>query len=641
MPMASGPVGEQRLRRVLIANRGEIALRVVRTVRDLGGTSILPYTPEDLMSPAAELADEAYALPEGSSYTDAAAVLALAARTGAEAIHPGYGFLAEDAAFAQAVLDAGLVWIGPSPSAMRALGDKMTARATAERAGVAPVPGITDRVTSASTVISFARTYGYPVALKRTDGGGGRGITVLTSDEEVRATPAFDAAASGDATLILERFVTAARHVETQCVRDAYGSFAVVSTRDCTLQRRNQKLVEEAPAPFLPDGVHDQLVEGSRRLLDSVGYVGVATCEFLLTDHDELYFLEVNPRLQVEHCVSEEVAGIDLVELQLDIATGGRLPPLPAPRGHSLELRITCEDATQGMAPSTGTITRLRWPAGPGVRIDSGVVEGDVVTPVFDPMLAKIVVTGASRDQAVRRARRALAETVVEGVTVCTALHEHVLRREEFTAPSAQGRLEVTTRWIETDVLDRLREHADGEGATASDSSAAAGVPGTSQVSTQGGPGPVHNPRTRSTYVIELNGRRVQLTLPDGVLGGHGPRMGGRYPGAPTLRSQQPLRARPTSQAARHGTGEVEDPSVIAAPMQAVVTRICVEPGQQVRSGDLMVVLESMKMENYVHSPVDGVVRQIPVGAGRTVSAGEVLIHLQPADAQDQQDEED
>ena len=244
------------LSRILIANRGEIALRIVRTARDLGATSILPYTPEDLMSPAAELADEAYAMPEGSSYTDADAILSMARATGADAVHPGYGFLSENDTFAQAVADAGIVWVGPSPSAMRALGDKMSARATAERAGVAPVPGITESVTDAETVMAFAAAHGYPVALKRTDGGGGRGITVLGSDEEVRATPAFDSAAAGGGTLILEKFVTAARHVETQCARDRHDAFAVVSTRDCTLQRRNQKLVEEAPAPFLPAGAH-------------------------------------------------------------------------------------------------------------------------------------------------------------------------------------------------------------------------------------------------------------------------------------------------------------------------------------------------------------------------------------------------
>ena len=601
------------LSRILIANRGEIALRIVRTARDLGATSILPYTPEDLMSPAAELADEAYALPEGSSYTDAAAVLELARTTGADAIHPGYGFLSEDADFARSIIEAGITWVGPSPEAMDALGDKMSARATAERAKVAPVPGITDSVTDAGTVIDFAATHGYPVALKRTDGGGGRGITVLHNDDEVRSTPAFESAALGGGTLILERFVTAARHIETQCARDSHGGFAVVSTRDCSLQRRNQKLLEEAPAPFLPEDVHDRLVEASRRLLETVDYIGVATCEFLLTPEGDVWFLEVNPRLQVEHCVSEEVTGTDLVEVQLRIAEGGRLGELNEPRGHSLELRITCEDPSRGLAPSTGAITRLRWPAGPGIRIESGVTEGDVVTPMFDPMLAKIVVTGATREQAIARARRALRETIVEGVTVCTALHEHVLTRPELTEPSADGAdgsLSVTTRWLENDVLPELADPA--------------------SVATGAEPAP-ENRRTRSSYVIELNGQRVQLTIPDGILGGHGPRLGVGYPGAPSQRlTQQPLRGRASARSGAREAAEpaAADPSVIPAPMQAIVTRICVEPGQQVHAGELLVVLESMKMENYVHAPNDATVEEIPVSAGRTVSAGEVLVRM-------------
>ena len=606
----------QTLDRILIANRGEIALRVVRTVRDLGGASILPYTPEDLLSPAAELADEAHALPEGSSYTDAEAILAMARATGADAVHPGYGFLSENDAFAQAVADAGIAWVGPPPSAMRALGDKMSARATAERAGVAPVPGITEPVADADTVIAFAAAHGYPVALKRTDGGGGRGITVLGSDEDVRTTPAFESAAAGGGTLILEKFIPAARHVETQCARDGHGGFAVVSTRDCSLQRRNQKLLEEAPAPWLPEGLDDRLVESSRRLLQAVDYVGVATCEFLLTPAGDLWFLEVNPRLQVEHCVSEEVTGVDLVEVQLRIAAGGRLGPVPAPRGHSIELRITCEDPARGLAPSTGAITRLRWPAGPGIRIESGVVEGDVVTPMFDPMLAKIVVTGATRDQAIRRARRALTETVVEGVTVCTSLHAHVLTRPELTEPTADGLLGVTTRWLEADVLPGLIDPA----------SAQAGAD----------PAP-ENRRTRSSYVIELNGRRVQLTIPDGILGGHGPRLGVGYPGAPSRRrTQQPLRGRASTRSGAREAAEpsTADPAVIPAPMQAIVTRICVEPGQRVRAGELLVVLESMKMENYVHAPADATVAEIPVSAGRTVSAGEVLVRMRSAAGQ-------
>ena len=603
------------LSRILIANRGEIALRIVRTARDLGATSILPYTPEDLMSPAAELADEAYALPEGSSYTDAAAVLELARTTGADAIHPGYGFLSEDADFARSIIEAGITWVGPSPKAMDALGDKMSARATAERAKVAPVPGITDSVTDAGTVIDFAATHGYPVALKRTDGGGGRGITVLHNDDEVRSTPAFESAALGGGTLILERFVTAARHIETQCARDSHGGFAVVSTRDCSLQRRNQKLLEEAPAPFLPEDVHDRLVEASRRLLETVDYIGVATCEFLLTPEGDVWFLEVNPRLQVEHCVSEEVTGTDLVEVQLRIAEGGRLGELNEPRGHSLELRITCEDPSRGLAPSTGAITRLRWPAGPGIRIESGITEGDVVTPMFDPMLAKIVVTGATREQAIARARRALRETIVEGVTVCTPLHAEVLERSDFTTPDESGRLTVTTRWIENEVLPDL---ADAGGPADADGSQAAQEA-------------VTNPRTRSSYIIELNGRRMQLTLPDGILAPSNPARGF----SPRSNRAQPLRGRSggATRSARGGaSGETEstssEPGVIAAPMQAIVTRICVEPGQQVCQGDLLVVLESMKMENYVHALSDGTISEIPVGAGRTVSAGDVLVRM-------------
>ena len=619
------------LSRILIANRGEIALRVVRTVRDLGATSILPYTPEDLLSPASELVDEAYALPEGSSYTDASAVLELAVRTRADAVHPGYGFLAEDADFARSVIDAGITWVGPSPSAMEALGDKMSARRTAEAAGVDPVPGITDSVTRASTITDFAARHGYPVALKRTDGGGGRGITVLHSDEDVATTPALVSAAAGNSTLILERFVTAARHIETQCARDAHGDFTVVSTRDCTLQRRNQKLLEEAPAPFLPEGVHERLVEASRRLLETVGYVGVATCEFLLTPEGDLWFLEVNPRLQVEHCVSEEVTGTDLVELQLRLAEGGRLGPIGQVRGHSIELRITCEDPTRGLAPSTGTISRLRWPAGPGIRIESGVTEGDVVTPMFDPMLAKIVVTGATREQALARARRALAETLVEGVTVCTGLHAHVLAKQAFTEPDAAGGLGVTTRWIEGEMLPELAVTASGaQGGGAQDAGSA------DSTGNAGSAVPEPSPRTRSSYVIELNGRRMQLTLPDGILAPTSP---GRDLAARSRR-MQPLRGRSAGSgaAARPGrpaggagstSGEaLTEPGVIVAPMQAIVTRICTEPGTRVVQGDLLVVLESMKMENYVHAPHDGQITEIPVSAGRTVTAGDILVRM-------------
>ena len=580
--------------RVLIANRGEIALRVVRTVRDLGGTSILPYTPEDLLSPAAELADEAHALPEGSSYTDAAAILDLARRTGADAIHPGYGFLSERADFARAVMDADITWVGPSPEAMEALGDKMSARATAERAGVAPVPGITDSVTGPDAVIDFASAHGYPVALKRTDGGGGRGITVLASEEEVRSTPAFEAAAAGGGALILEKFVTAARHIETQCARDGHGAFAVVSTRDCTLQRRNQKLLEEAPAPYLPEGLDARLTGASRRLLEAVDYVGVATCEFLLTPDGDLWFLEVNPRLQVEHCVSEEVTGVDLVEIQLRIAVGGRLGEIPAPRGHSVELRITCEDPARSLAPSTGAITRLRWPAGPGVRIESGVVEGDVVTPVFDPMLAKIVVTGADRDQALRRARRALHETVVEGVTVCTALHEHVLGREEFTAADPRGGLGVTTRWIETEFADDL------------------------QASVR--PAPLGT-MSLLRMPVELDGRRVMLGLPEQLLGalavmGQAMPQDGSAAGGALGQAGAASGAGAPMAAVQAGE--------IAAPMAGTLLAWKAEEGETVAEGQLVAVMEAMKMEMQVTAPCAGTLHR-GASAGQVLAAAEVL----------------
>ena len=611
------------INRVLIANRGEIALRVVRTLRDLGVTSILPYTPDDILTPPAELADEAHALPADTRYDNAAAVLELARATGADAIHPGYGYLSEDADFARAVIDAGITWVGPSPEAMDALGDKMSARATALRAGVAPVPGLTDPVTDVDTVLAFAAEHGWPVALKRTDGGGGRGITVLHDEAQARATDALVGAQAAGATLLLERFVTAARHVETQCARDAHGGFAVVSTRDCSLQRRNQKLLEEAPAPFLPEGVEELLVSSSHRLLDAVDYVGVATCEFLLTPTGEVYFLEVNPRLQVEHCVSEEVTGTDLVAVQLTLASGGHLPAIPAPRGHSIELRITCEDATRGLAPCTGAITRLRWPAGPGIRIESGVVEGDVVTPFFDPMLAKIVVTGSSREQAIERARRALYETLVEGVTVCTALHEDVLGRTDFTRPTADGRLGVTTRWIEDTVLPDLAagDHAAGPAVAAGPVTAGSQAPAA----------PAPTARTRSTYVIEVNGQRVQLTIPDGLLGGAGP----RATVAEHRRRVQPLRDRARATARPGAAGAGAEPGLIIAPMQAIVTRVCVEEGRRVQAGDLLIVLESMKMENYVHAPIDGVVTSIQAVAGRTVSAGDVLVRLTGEDPEE------
>ena len=612
------------LDRILIANRSEIAMRVTRTIADRGGKSILPYTAEDLTAPATALADEAYALPAGSGYTDAQAILELAKSTGAQAIHPGYGFLAENVEFAKAVIDAGITWIGPSPEAMEALGDKMSARQVAESAGVDPVPGITDAVTEASVVKEFAARYGYPVALKRTDGGGGRGITVLYSDEEVDTTPALDevqsatpGTAGGTVTQILEKFITHARHVETQCARDAFGNFAVVSTRDCTLQRRNQKLLEEAPAPFLPADIEHKLVENSRRLFEAVNYVGVGTCEFLYTDEGDLWFLEVNPRLQVEHCVSEEVSGTDLVDIQLRLAEGQRLPQLEPAQGHSIELRITCEDPARALAPTTGTITAVHWPAGHGVRVESGIAVGDEVTPFFDPMLAKLVITGPTRQAAIARALRALRETSIEGLATCLSAHEAALKSPAFTAVvdghEAAENYTVTTRWIENELLPTLID----EEAQAAAASGAASAP-----------------VQRREVIIEVDGRRVKLGVPADLFTATAiavPVEGPLGTSAPVSSITQPLRAGRGSRAGHTAVQEVSD-GCVTAPIQAIVTRIAVEDGQQVEEGELLVVLESMKMENYVRAPHAGVVELVGVATGATGSAGDVLLNLHKED---------
>lgn len=612
------------LDRILIANRSEIAMRVTRTIADRGGKSILPYTAEDLTAPATALADEAYALPAGSGYTDAQAILELAKSTGAQAIHPGYGFLAENVEFAKAVIEAGITWIGPSPEAMEALGDKMSARQVAESAGVDPVPGITDAVTEASVVKEFAARYGYPVALKRTDGGGGRGITVLYSDDEVDTTPALDefqaatpGTAGGTVTQILEKFITHARHVETQCARDTFGNFAVVSTRDCTLQRRNQKLLEEAPAPFLPADIEQKLVENSRRLFEAVNYVGVGTCEFLYTDEGDLWFLEVNPRLQVEHCVSEEVSGTDLVDIQLRLAEGQRLPQLEPAQGHSIELRITCEDPARALAPTTGTITAVHWPAGHGVRVESGIAVGDEVTPFFDPMLAKLVITGPTRQVAIARALRALRETSIEGLATCLSAHEAALKSPAFTAvvdgSEAAENYTVTTRWIENELLPTL---IDENAQTEATSGAASALV------------------QRREVIIEVDGRRVKLGVPADLFTATAiavPVEGPLGTSAPVSSITQPLRAGRGSRAGHTAVQEVSD-GCVTAPIQAIVTRIAVENGQQVEEGELLVVLESMKMENYVRAPHAGVVELVGVATGATVSAGEVLLNLHKED---------
>jgi len=588
--------------RVLVANRSEIALRVIRTARDLGITSIAVYADSDRDAQFVTEADEAYALggtAYAETYMNADKLLDVAARSHADAVHPGYGFLSEIPGFAQAVLDAGIAWIGPSPQVLDALGDKIKARRLAESVDVAPVAGISGPVTSRTLVDGFVAANGYPIVTKKADGGGGRGITVMESDEDLD----LFFAAHGHETdgFFVERFIRTARHVETQCARDSHGSFAVISTRDCSVQRRNQKLIEEAPAPGPPAGVGEETGHRATRLFEAVGYVGLGTCEFLVEGDGRVSFLEVNPRLQVEHTVSEEVTGLDLVEQQLRIASGEPMAEAPAPRAHSFEFRITCEDPASGMIPSTGTVTRLRWPLGHGVRIESGINEGVTVTPDFDPMLAKLVVTAPTREAAIARARRALAELDIKGVATPAALYSSVVALDEFSphVPS--------TRWFEDSILPRL-----------SDPGAAAEL-GVRPAAPSQPAGPPAQAEERATFVVELDGRRMELTVPRTMFAGAG---------QAHHRGVQPLRggARARSDAR---SGELVDPTgMVNSQIQAIVVRVCVETGQRVSRGDLLVVLESMKMESYVHAPYDGTVADIAVTGGQNVSAFQPLVRV-------------
>ena len=600
---------------LLIANRGEIALRVVRTAREMGIATVAVYSEQDRDAQYVELADEAYLLG-GDTYKDTYLnedlLIDIMRRSGADAVHPGYGFLSEVPGFARKVLDAGAVWVGPGPEALVELGDKISARRVAVRAKVPPVPGISDPVRDMRMVLDFAHTHGYPIMMKRTDGGGGHGITVVNDDEELRRfVTSHDAMQGGDLNAyFIEKFVRAARHVETQCGRDAHGNFTVYSTRDCSLQRRNQKLVEEAPAPFLADRTVEALEEYSRRLFETVGYVGLGTCEFMVTEGGKVYFLEVNPRLQVEHTVSEEVCGLDLVREQLTIARGGELHPAPEPRGHSFELRITSEDPATNLTPAAGTLERIVWPTGPGVRVDSGVVEGDAVSPKFDSMMGKVVVTAQSREAAVARVRRVLDELVIEGVPTPVPLFRQVFADDEFTAEHGQA-FAVHTKWLERRYLNHEPEAAKaGQPASLSGASSAAAPMAASE-----------------SFVIEVNGRRVKLTVPLDIVGN----LTGSARARDAKRPTQPLRGGSLQHGVERKNPDAADAAksgIIASPMQAVVTRVNVAEGQQVAKGDLIVVLESMKMENYVYAPAAGTVKSIFVGPAAGVEAGDTLVTL-------------
>ncbi|TMR04939.1 acetyl-/propionyl-CoA carboxylase subunit alpha [Actinomadura soli] len=592
------------MHKVLIANRGEIAVRIARACKDAGIASAAVYADPDRGAPHVHAADEAYALggdTPAASYLDGAKVIEAASRVGADAVHPGYGFLSENAGFAQAVLDAGLTWIGPPPQAISALGDKVSARRIAERAGAPLEPGTRDPVRGADEVLAFAERHGTPIAIKAAHGGGGRGLRVartLTEIPELYESAVREAVgAFGRGECFVERYLDRPRHVETQCLADAHGEVVVVSTRDCSLQRRHQKLVEEAPAPFLSEEQTGLLRASSEAILREAGYVGAGTCEFLVAD-GTISFLEVNTRLQVEHPVTEEVTGIDLVREMFRIAEGERIgydsPPV---RGHSIEFRVNGEDPGRGFLPAPGTVTAMRAPAGPGVRLDSGVQPGSVIGPAWDPLLAKLIVTGATREEALRRAARALDEFAVEGLPTVIPFHRAVVRDPAF-APElygSDGPFDVHTRWIETEFVNEIPPHTPSPG---------------------GGPDAADEPR--ETIVVEVDGRRLDVSVPSSL----GPSAGTASPP-----KGGPARPRPASLPGA-GTGGAVPGAALTAPLQGTVAKVAVENGRRVDEGDLVAVLEAMKMEQplYAHRP--GIVAGLTAEPGAAVSAGDIICEV-------------
>jgi acetyl-CoA/propionyl-CoA carboxylase, biotin carboxylase, biotin carboxyl carrier protein len=597
--------------KVLISNRGEIAVRVARACRDAGLASVAVYADPDREAPHVQAADEAYALggdTPGTSYLDIGKILRAAAQSGADAVHPGYGFLSENAGFAQAVLDAGLTWIGPPPQAIRDLGDKVAARKIAQRAGAPLVAGTADPVAGAAEVTAFAEEHGLPVAIKAAFGGGGRGLKVartLAEIPELYESAVREAVgAFGRGECFVERYLDRPRHVETQCLADAHGTVVVVSTRDCSLQRRHQKLVEEAPAPYLSAGQEEQLRTASKAILREAGYVGAGTCEFLVGQDGTISFLEVNTRLQVEHPVTEEVTGIDLVREMFRIADG---EPLgyddPAPRGHSVEFRINAEDPGRGFLPAPGTVTTWQPPAGPGVRLDAGVRAGSVIGPAWDSLLGKLIVTGATRQQALQRAARALAEFEAGGLATVLPFHRAVVADPAF-APELHGDpgpFAVHTRWIETEFANDLAPWDHG-GDT---------VNGAANGSANGSAGA----QDRQTVIVEVDGKRLEVTLPATLA-----------PGAAAVPAHggQPRRRRAPRQP---GTAAVSG-DVLAAPMQGTVIKVAVSDGQQVAAGDLVLVLEAMKMEQPVNAHKPGTITGLTAQPGGTLTGGAAICEI-------------
>lgn len=581
--------------KVLIANRGEIAVRVIRATRDEGIASVAVYAEPDADAPFVRMADEAFALggtTSAESYLNIDKVLQAAKDSGADAVHPGYGFLSENADFAQAVQDAGLIWIGPSPEAISALGDKVTARNIATKVNAPLTPGTKEPVKDAAEIQAFAAEHGLPVAVKAAFGGGGRGMKVAYTMEEIpdlfESATREAIAAFGRGECFVERYLDRARHVEAQVVADKHGNVVVASTRDCSLQRRFQKLVEEAPAPFLTEEQNARIYESAKAIVKEAGYHGAGTVEYLVGSDGMISFLEVNTRLQVEHPVTEQVTGWDLVREQFRIAEGKELSRTTDPeiRGHSIEFRINGEDAASGFMPAPGRINRYHEPSGLGVRMDSGIEEGTVIGGQFDSMLAKLIVTGSNREEAIARARRALDEYVVEGLPTVLPFHRAMLQDPAFTAPD--GNYRVYTRWIEEEWNNTLDEYSDD-----------------TPVETEGDM--VQLPKQK--VVVEVDGRRVELLVPGELL----------HAGAQLRRSKR-----------RRGTaGQIAiTGDTVASPMQGTVIKVDAGEGQPVNEGDTLLVVEAMKMENAVKAHKSGIVKNISVVAGASVTKNQALLDV-------------
>ncbi len=588
------------LKKVLIANRGEIAVRVIRACKDAGIGSVAVYADPDRDALFVRLADEAHSLggaTPAESYLDIAKIIKVATDTGADSVHPGYGFLAENAEFAQAVIDAGLIWIGPPPAAIEALGDKARAKHIADRAHAPLAPGTKDPVKDADEVVAFAEANGLPVAIKAVFGGGGRGLKVARTLEEI--PDAYESAvreavsAFGRGECLVEKFLDKPRHVETQCLADQHGNVVVVSTRDCSLQRRNQKLVEEAPAPFLTEEQTGELYESSKRILAEAGYHGAGTCEFLVAQDGTISFLEVNTRLQVEHCVSEEVTGIDLVREMFRIAAGEELGyGDPEIRGHSIEFRINAEDGGRNFMPAPGTLSAWSPPSGPGVRLDAGYENGETIPGSFDSLIAKLVVTGTTRTQALERSRRALDEFVVDGMPTVIPFHRAVVNDPAYvgsSTPSGEGEFTVYTQWIETEFDNRIEPYA-GDTAEAQE----------------------HGERQKVT--VEVGGRRLEVVLPAG-LGGLS--MGG----ASDAGAKKARRSGKKAGAAASG-------DAVTSPMQGTIVKVAVTEGQEVAEGDVIVVMEAMKMEQPLKAHRAGTVTGLQAEVGATVTNGAVICEI-------------